>query len=549
MQAAWKIRACGAAIIISLAALAYQPAMHGQFVWDDDSWTTQIPQLMQGLSGLEKMWFQITALQQYYPLTGTSFWIDHQLWGLNTFPYHVENLLLHITSALLFWHLLKKLEVPGAWLAGAIFAVHPVMVESVAWITERKNTLSMVLFLCSLLTYGHFTHFWKDNDKTRRNGWVWGLAILLFVLALTAKATAFCLPAVLLLLCWWKKGKIDWKRDVLPTLPLFAISIGYCRITSSLETNHIGASGPEWDISFPARCLIAGRVIWFYTAKLLWPSQLCFVYPRWHLNVWSWRQWMLPASVVGIVVALWHYRTRIGRGPLTAVLFFIGTLFPALGFMNAYFMRFSFVCDHWMYLSTLGMIALAAALIARIQSQAVVYACAAILLGICATLTWRQCHIYSDKETLWRDTLAKNPDAWLAQYNLGYLLQTDGNIAGAKQLYERTLQINPNCDEAQNNLAWLLATLAPADGRDPARAVTLAQKSCESTDNRDPNRLDTLAVAYAADGRFDDAVATTQLAIVLAEQTGQMELIRHMQARLMLYREGHAYNPSDTLGS
>src|SRR5580658_6605696 len=361
MKESWRTRLLGLIVIVLLGVLSYWPALSGQFVWDDNSWTTEILPILRDFSGLEKIWFQPTALQQYYPLSGTTFWIDYHLWGFHPLPYHVENILLHLTSAILFWQLLRKLQVPGAWLAGAIFAIHPVMVESVAWITERKNVLSMVLFLSSLLAYGRFSGYWNEPEP-KRDWWAWGLALVLFCAALLAKATAFSLPGVLLLICWWKRGTIRFKRDVLPTLPFFVISIGFCLGTSWLEKNHVGAKGPDWQISFPARCLIAGRAIWFYVGKLLWPSQLCFIYPRWHLNTGSWRQWMFPISVLAILLTLWQLRHRIGRGPLTACLFFIGTLFPALGFMNAYFMTYSFVCDHWVYLSSLGLFALSAAL-------------------------------------------------------------------------------------------------------------------------------------------------------------------------------------------
>jgi tetratricopeptide (TPR) repeat protein len=678
-------RLAGAAVIVLLAAIAYIPALSGQFVWDDTSWTTDVPDLLRGFSGLEKMWLQPMALPQYYPLTATTFWIDYQLWGFHTLPYHLENILLHVTAALLFWAILRKLEVPGAWLAAAIFAVHPLMVESVAWITERKNVLSMVLFLGSLLAYGTFTHFWtqqKEKDASRRDWRPWALALVLFVAALFAKATAFCLPAVLLLLCWWKRGKINWKRDLLPTLPFFIASIAYCLGTSWLERNHVGAKGPEWQISMPARFLIAGRVIWFYVGKLLWPSQLCFVYPRWRLNVGSWRQWIFPIGVISILLILWNYRTRIGRGPVTAVLFYVGTLFPALGIMNAYYMRYSFVSDHWSYLSALGLIALAAALAVRAADrfhfQNALYGLSAILLSTLAVLTWRQCHAYADLETLWRDTLAKNPDAWLAHNNLGVLLCAQGktseaiahyqeamrldpyfvqardnmgiilaqsgktdeaiaqyaealrinpefpdaqyNWAVALELvgrneeaishYEQAIQLKPNFfdaesnlggllirmgkpqdaiqflqaaesirpdsaqtqnnlalafwqtgqqneslaqwnlalrnqpdyPEAQNALAWLLATLPPSDGGDPVRSVTLASRACELTQYQVPGYIDTLATAYAADGRFDDAVAAAKKAIDLARAAGQLQLVAQIQMRLQSYEAHRPYS-------
>jgi protein O-mannosyl-transferase len=546
------LRMAGAAAIVLLTALAYVPAMSGKFVWDDNSWTTGVQPLLQDGAGLWRMWIRPISLQQYYPLAGTTFWIDYHLWGFNPIPYHIENLSLHIVSALLFWELLRRLKVPGAWLAAAIFAVHPVMVESVAWITERKNVLSMVLFLSSLLAYGRFSGYWNESE-TKQNWWAWGLALVLFCAALLAKATAFSLPAVLLLICWWKRGTIRFKRDVLPTLPFFFISVGFCLGTSWLEKNHVGAKGPDWQISFPARCLIAGRAIWFYFGKLLWPSQLCFIYPRWHLNTGSWRQWMFPISVLAILLTLWQLRHRIGRGPLTACLFFIGTLFPALGFMNAYFMKFSFVCDHWTYLSSLGIFALVGGLVAvgakHWRLGAAERGFCAVVLCVLAILTWRQCGMYADVDTLWRETIARNPDAWMARFNLGSRLQAAGQFAEAKEQYERTLQIRPDCLEAQNNLAWLLATVPPADGGDPVRAVALAESACELSDHRDANSLDTLAVAYASDGRFSDAITTGQEAITVARATQPPELIERMEARLQLYRDGRPYLPDEAVST
>ena len=314
-----------------------------------------------------------------------------------------------------------------------------------------------------------------------------------------------------------------------------------------------GRKGPEWVISFPERCLIAGRALWFYTGKLFWPSNLCFIYPRWQLNAGSWWQWLYPVTAVGLLFTLWLVRGRIGRGPLAAALFFGGTLFPVLGFLNSYFMRYSFVCDHWTYLSSLGIIALAAGLVTRVtrhfRTPASLYGFAVVVLAMFAILTWRQCGIYTDIETLWRDTLTKNPTAWLAHYNLGRILQISGNLTEAKEHYEQTLYLNPECDEAQNNLAWLLVTIEPTEGGDPVRAVTLAQRACELTGNSDANCLDTLAVAYAATGRFNDAVATTQTAITLARSAKKTELLQKMEARLELYRGGHAYHPSTNVTS
>ena len=316
-------------LIVLLVFLAYLPALRGGFVWDDDSWTTRIIGLLRNTSGLRLIWFQPTALQQYYPLTGTTFWLDYQLWQFWTTPYHVENVLLHALAALLFWRLLLRLRVPGAWLASALFALHPVMVESVAWITERKNVLSLVFYLGALLAYlryaqrvtsdewrvasgsplpdfrlrpasarqagaaggSHASRVTRLPDEVPPGGTkaghaslFYGLAFVLFLGALLAKTTTFSLPAAILLIGWWQRGQIRWRADVLPTLPFFALALGLCAVTAWLEKYHVGAEGPDFALTFPQRCLVAGRAFWFYLGHLFWPANLCFVYPRWQPN-------------------------------------------------------------------------------------------------------------------------------------------------------------------------------------------------------------------------------------------------------------------------
>ena len=249
---------------------------------------------------------------------------------------------------------------------------------------------------------------------------------------------------------------------MLPALPFFVIALGLCALTAWLEKNHVGAYGPDFALSWTQRCLIAGRVFWFYLGKLFWPVGLNFVYPRWHPDPEAWWQWLYPMSAVGALLALWLGRKRIGRGPLTAMLFFVGTLFPVLGFMNAYFMRYSFVCDHWVYLSSLGPIALGAALVTltarRFQTQGVLYGFAAVVLPLLLLLTWRQAGMYLNLETLWRTTIAKSPDVFLANYNLGYMLDKDGRISEAMIYYRRAIQNgDPDSFKALDNLGIALA--------------------------------------------------------------------------------------------
>ena len=404
-------------LIVLLVFLAYLPALHGEFIWDDDCWTTTLSALFKDTSGLRLIWFQPTTLQQYYPLSGTTFWLDYQLWKFWPPPYHVENVLLHALAALLFWRLLLRLQVPGAWLASALFALHPVMVESVAWITERKNVLSLVLYLGAFLAYLRYAQGVTDDGcqvptsgppssdfrlhpasarqagaaggghaspVTRHPSLFYGLAFVLFLGALLAKTTTFSLPAAILLIGWWQRGQIRWRADVLPTLPFFALALGLCAVTAWLEKYHVGAQGSDFALTFPQRCLIAGRAFWFYLGNLFWPAHLCFVYPRWQPNPGSGWQWLYPVTALGTLFTLWLARERIGRGPVTALFFYVGTLFPVLGLMNAYGMRYSFVWDHWVYLSALGIIALVAAGVMRVaewlRTPAVVYGFAAIVL-------------------------------------------------------------------------------------------------------------------------------------------------------------------------
>jgi protein O-mannosyl-transferase len=509
-------------LLMAVTLLAYRPALSGKFVWDDDAWTTKISGLLGDFHGLRLMWCQPTALQQYYPLAGTTFWVDNHLWGFWPLPYHVENVLLHVLAALLFWQLLRRLRVPGGWLAAAIFALHPVMVESVGWITERKNVLSLALYLGALLAYGKFVLFWKsDDDAPERNiparRWsAYGLAFFLFLGALLAKTTTFSLPAVILLICWWKRGRIRWRADALPVLPFFALSIGLCLVTAWLEKNHVGAKGADWMIPFPDRCLIAGRAPWFYIGKLLWPANLCFVYPRWQLDAASLAQWLYAIAAAGVLMSLWLARKRLGRGPVAAACFFAGTLFPVLGFLNVFGMLYSFVWDHWVYLPSLGLIALVASLVARaaehLRRPAVLHGFAAIVLPVLGLLTWRQCGMYADIETLWRTTLARNPNSFLAQNNLGAALYQRGQVDEAIIRYQKALAINPNDAEAIINLGKALLQKGKAD-----EAMACFQKGLEI--RRDfTDFYNNMGDALLQKGQVDEAITQFQKALEIHPQ-------------------------------
>jgi protein O-mannosyl-transferase len=464
-----------AGCVLALAVLlAYSPCLTGQFVWDDDSWTLNLRPLFGSLSGLGRMWTDFTALQQYYPLTGSSFWIDYQLWGFRTFPYHVENVLLHLLSVLLFWRVLRRLQVPGAALAAGVLALHPMMVESVAWVTERKNVLSMVLFLGALLSYVRFTSLGGPPEtplnlvdgKQRRFWGFYFTALALYAASYLAKATVYAFPAVLLLLCWWKQGRLRWREDILPTVPFFGVSLSLGILISWLEWNHVGAKGPEWAISLPERFLIAGRAIWFYTGKLLCPAQVCFVYPKWHLDTRSLLQWLWPITAVGALILLWFQRHRFGRGPLVACLYFVGTALPVLGLLNGFWMRYSFVWDHLAYLPSLGLIALFSALLSvlgkKYLTEGIRVVAVGVLLLAFGTLTWLQAATYRNDETLWRDAVSKNSACWIGYNYLGGYAQVRGEAQESLAYYRKSVQVQPN-KEAYYNLAKALAFQGQTD--------------------------------------------------------------------------------------
>jgi protein O-mannosyl-transferase len=441
-----------AAFLVALTVLAYLPALRNGFIWDDDSWLMQ-NRTLEGVTGLCRLWFDLLALQQYYPITGTAFWIQYHLWGFHPFGYHAVNVLLHAVNAALFWFVLRKLGLRGAWFAAAVFAVHPVMVESVAWITEIKNLLSTAFFLGSVLAYLNFENL-EARDLPRRDG-SFVLSLLLFIAALLSKSVTCSLPLVLAILIWWKRERIR-RSDFRPLLPYFLAGLPMGLLTAWLEVHHVGATGASFNLEFYQRCIVAGRAIVFYFFKLVWPDNLTFIYPRWEVT----SLWLLlvPASIALCFLVLWFLRKRIGKGPLAAAAFFIVTLGPILGFFNGYAFQFSFVADHWQYLSSLGVIALASVIPNAFSgvSRHIRSAVLGFVLVALGLLTARQSLIYKDQDTLWGDTLVKNPTCWMAHNNLGVDLTERGVLRGAEEHFRAAVRFNSRYYEAENNLGKIL---------------------------------------------------------------------------------------------
>jgi protein O-mannosyl-transferase len=487
-------------LLIAVTALAYQPAWNGKPIWDDDYHITR-PEL-RSLNGLERIWIKLGATQQYYPLTHSVFWVEHKLWTDSPLGYHLINILLHAASALLLLRILRRLEVPGAFLATLIFALHPVQVESVAWISELKNSLSGTLYLGSALAYLEF-----DRERKKR---FYVAALGLFVLALTAKTVVATLPAALLLIFWWKRGSLSWKRDALPLVPFFFAGIAFGLFTAWVEQKFIGAEGPEFKLSFIDHLLIAGRAFWFYLQKLLWPVNLVFIYPRWNVSEGVWWQYLFPTAALLSLTALCLLRWRWA---LVAMLFFAGTLFPALGFFNAYPFRFSYVADHFQYLASIGPIALAGAGITTglnslkkripfLQSMI-----CGILLFTLGVLTWRQCAMYSDIETLFRTTIERNPDCWMAYNNIGVAFMQKGKVDEAIAHYQKALEIKPDYADAYSNLGSVFLQKGKVD-----EAIARYQKALEIKPDY-ADAYSNLGNAFLQKGKIGEAIAHYQKAL------------------------------------
>lgn len=530
--------ALGAALLLAVAA-SYLPVFSAGFIWNDPAYVTE-NRTLDGPGSLLRIWTDTRANEQYYPLVFTTFWIEKRIWGLHPLGYHVVNVLLHGLGALLLWRLLRRLALPGAWLAAAAFALHPVCVESVAWVTERKNTLSLVLCLLA----AHAFLAWRDAREARqrvaeaaarstpprkrkarekeaplgrapfheRPAFLYGAALVAFTLALFAKTTASVLPAVLLVVVWWRHGRVRW-RDAGPLLPFFVVGVGLSLHTAWLERTMVRATGDEWAHGLLERVVLAGQTTTFYAAKILWPSDLMFIYPRWSLDAGSLRPW-LPAlgwaAALGGAVLL----VRSGRrGPLAGLLLFGGVLFPAMGFFNVYAMRYSWVADHFAYQA----VAVAAAVLvcgaaSLIAPAPPLYSRLATGLGLAglfvlATLTFRQGPAYKDEETLWRHTLERNADCFICLTNYGNLLLEAGKTGEAVSLLTRSLAIKPDAVPTRLNLARV-AEEQRSFGE--AASHLLAALAIDPSD--DEIRIH-LATVYTKAGRLDDGIREFQKAL------------------------------------
>lgn len=498
------------ALIFGLVVVTYWPALTGGFLWDDAGHVTRSD--LRSLSGLGRIWFEFGATQQYYPVLHSAFWFERLLWGDSTLGYHLLNISLHAGSACLFGIILQRLKIPGAWVTALLFALHPVCVESVAWISEQKNTLSTVFYLASAIVYFRY----RDTGHRSHYGWATGL----FVLALLTKTVTASLPAALLVIFWWQHGKLNWRRDMLPLLPWFALGAISGLVTAGFERELIGAQGADFNLDLLQRCLLAGRVFWFYLGKLIWPADLIFIYPHWTVNAGVWWQWIFPVAAAALLAGL-TVLARRKRGPLAVMLLFAGTLFPVLGFVNVFPFLFSYVADHFQYLASLAIFASAGTFLQLGFSKlprGFGVSAIVVLAGGLGLLSWAQSGMYRDVLTLYQTTLKKNPDCWMAHNNLALILADAGHIDQAIPHLESAIRLKPDYPLAENNLGNDLTQLDR-----PAEAVPHLQRAL-ALQPKYPVAERNLGIALAAVGKISDAIPHFENALRLKPDFAEAEL-------------------------
>ncbi|MDE0302834.1 MAG: tetratricopeptide repeat protein [Gammaproteobacteria bacterium] len=448
----------GVLLLAMLVAASYYPALMAGFIWDDLIFTGAKP--VREWSGIRDIWLSPKSLAlegHYWPVTYTSFWLEHKLWGFAPAGYHAVNLLLQLVNSLLVWRLMWRLAVPGAWLIAAVFAVHPLHVESVAWVIARKDLLSGAFYLGAALAWLNFAEASRRRD--------YSLALGLFAASLLSKTVTVTLPAALLVLAWWKRGRVTG-ADVLRLLPFFAVGFAFAFADTAYYASR---ESLDLDYSFVERMQIAAHALWFYVGKLLWPVDLAVIYPFWEVGAGRLAEWGYVAAAVAVVAGLWRARGRIGRGPLAAALFYGVTLSPVLGFVDFGYMQFSFVADRFQYLAGIGVMGLfigagvhaATRLSARTRRGAL----GATLIGVAvlAVLSWKQSHIYRDEITFFSHVVAHNPQGRDAYHNLGKALQDAGRMDEALKAARAAVEQRPDFADAYGNLGLALKHFSRLD--------------------------------------------------------------------------------------
>ncbi len=500
----------GAALIVCLAFFAYKPCFQGRFILDDDLLVTQ-NQLIKSPSGLWDFWFTTKAID-YWPTSNSTLWLEWRIWGDNPVGYRVTNVLLHAVECLLIWLILRRLSIPGAYFAAVLFAIHPVNVDSVAWVASRKNLVALFFSLLSVLCYLNLEIPSAEGERSFGKKALWyGLSFVCFILAVLGKGSVVILPALLLLILLWRRRLVI--GDFLRTAPFFVAAAGLGWVNVWFQTHGVHDVGRH--ANFVERLLTAAGAVWFYLYKALLPINLCFVYPMWTDAERQGRFWLALVAAMAVTAALLFNRnSKVGRPLLFAWFFFIIALFPALGFADIGFMDYSLVADRYLHIALIGLVALVGAAWAwwfrsspGVQPFALI---SAVVVAACFFgLTFEHAGLYCEPNRLYETTLARNPGAWMIRNNYGLSFQQKNDWAGAVRQYEQVIKEKPDYGPAYTNIGNALAQL----GRLP-EAIEMLEKSIK-IDPKASEAVCNLGNAYILSGRLEDGIAEYKKALAI----------------------------------
>lgn len=437
-----------AGILVVLVVAVYATTFRAGFVYDDFLLLVDNP-FVAARDGLSRIWTS-TRQPDYFPLTVTSFWLEWRLWGHRPAGYHGTNVTLHLGGALLLWRLLLRLRVPGAWLAALLFAVHPVSVASVAWISERKNTLSLLFFALAF-------NLFVDSEEGRHGRFLYWSAFVAFVLGLLAKTSGVTLPLVMVAAVAWRRG--GWNRaDVIRAVPFLAAS-GILGAATIWFQHHRAMNGTTMALPLLDRIGNAAGALWLYACKALVPLQVGVVYDPWTGPRAGLLRSLAVVGVVTVAAAVWAARRRLGAGLLLAAGAYILLLVPVLGFIEMALIRHTPIADHWQYLALPAAMAAVAAGLTRcaekargVLGRATVGGTVVLIACLCARSAARAT-VYSDDESLWRHAVAVAPGSAYAHANLGNELFQRGRREEARPFLLRAIRLDPRHATALHQLA------------------------------------------------------------------------------------------------
>ncbi len=525
--------------LVAAVLVSYIPAMRGGFIWDDDTLITANP-LLQRAHDVASLWLT-GKTPDYLPLTSSMFWLEWHWFGASPGGYHVVNIVLHAAGVLGVWGVLCSLDVTSPFIVAMLFAITPINAATVAWISEGKNTLSLIFYAASTWT-------WLAFDERRGNRWLfYALSILCFLLALLSKASGIALPLVFLACAWWRRAKLT-KSDVLATLPFFALSTVFSVITIVFQRHNIARH--LLHISpLPARLLDIGHLYAWYWIHTLLPWPLMMIYPSAPVQITSPWPWIIDAAVMALFYAAWKHRDQPapgntddtltetpilqpqaswGRGTLLALVSSLVLLLPILGIVPMSFMIFSRVSDHFVYLASIPILALAVATAARFLPRSVWHGAAACITLVAAMMTWQRAGVMAHTQTLWKDNLAKNPHAWVAHSNLGNADFRAGRIKAADRHFTASAALYPYDQRTEFNLGVTRYTLGDIDG-----AIQHQHRALE-LDPAYPSPHNSLGLIYYGRGQYRRAQREYEKALALDPDLAET----HNNLGVLLVKEG-----------